>query len=179
VKLLVIGLSAVALVAIVVSLLLLLGASSGLSAGPLAFTDGGQTPMSTCLPDRIETVTGNGIWRSQQPITIERVQLEDARHLRLVAAELVPITRTGTIIGAAAGFPPPAGERPQGFAWNERQHPPAHLRAGEPFLLVFGLERTATVGRSEAAEISYEVAGQQYRWRDPVTFVLRRICQFA
>lgn len=175
-KRLAIGLSTAALAAVVVSLVLVLGGSSGLSAGPLAFTDGGQTPMNTCLPGRIETVTGDSIWRSQQPITIERVQLEDAHHIRLLAAELVPITRIGTIIGAAAGFPPPAGERPQGFAWNERKHPPAHLRAGEPFLLVFGLERTATIGRSEAAEISYEVAGQQYRWRDPVTFVLRPVC---
>ncbi len=175
-KRLVIGLSTAALVAVVVSLVLVLGGSSGLNVGPLAFTDGGQTPMSTCLPDRIETVTGESVWQSQQPITIERVQLEDAHHLRLLGAELVPITRTGTIIGAAEGFPPPAGQRPQGFAWNERQHPPAHLRAGEPFLLVFGLERTATIGRSEAAEISYEVAGQQYRWRDPVTFVLRPAC---
>lgn len=165
-----------AFVASAVSLVLVLGGSSGLSAGPLASTDGGQTPMRTCLPDRIETVTGDSIWQSQQPITIERVQLEDAHHLRLLAAELVPITRTGPIIGAAAGFPPPAGEQPQGFAWNERQHAPAHLRAGEPFLLVFGLERTATIGRSEAAEISYEVAGQQYRWRDPVTFVLQPVC---
>jgi hypothetical protein len=176
VKRLVIGLSTAALAALVVSLVLVLGGSSGPSAGPLAFAGGGQTPINTCLPDRIETVTGDSIWRSQQPITIERVQLEDDNHLRLLAAELVPITGTGTIIGAAAGFPPPPGERPQGFEWNERQHPPAHLRAGEPFLLVFGLERTAKIGRSGAAEISYEVAGQQYRWRDPVTFVLRPVC---
>ena len=133
VKRLVIGLSAVGLVAVAVSLVLVLGGSPGHSAGPLASTDGGQTPMSTCLPDRIETVTGESVWQSQQPITIERVQLEDAHHLHLLGAELVPITRSGTIIGAAAGFPPPAGERPHGFAWNERQDPPAHLRTGEPF----------------------------------------------
>ena len=36
-------------------------------------------------------MTGDSIWRSQQPITIERVQLEDDNHLRLLAAELVPI----------------------------------------------------------------------------------------
>jgi hypothetical protein len=175
-KRLVIWLSAVALTALVVSLVLVLGGNSGLSAGPLAFADGGQTPMRTCLPERIETVTGDSIWRSQQPITIWRVQLEDAQYLRLLAAEFVPITGTGTIIGAAAGFPPAAQERPKGFAWSERQQPPAHFRAGESFLLVLGLERTATVGRSEAAEISYEVAGQRYRWRDPVTLVLRPVC---
>ena len=171
-----IGLSAAALVAVVAGVVIVLGGGSGPSAGPLAPIVGGQDPMSACLPDRIASATGASAWHSSQPITIERVQLEDAHHLRLLAAEFVPITPMTTFIGAVAGFPPSVGERSRGFEWNERQRPPAHLRAREEFVLVFGLERTATIGSSVAAEINYEVAGQQYRWRDPVTFVLRPKC---
>lgn len=47
--------------------------------------------------------------RGEQPVVLDRVELHQPQHLKLLGAHLLPIEKGDTLIGSAADYPP---ERP-------------------------------------------------------------------
>jgi len=160
-----------------VSLVALLAAAcSGpaVNTGPLG--NGGQ-PGSICARLHQGQVLSYGIIGLQNmgssPAVIEKVSLMGARHLRLVAAYVVPITgHMG--YGVWDGYPPPP-RRQRGVEWSHRQVARgARLPANRSSLadLVEVLQPLGPVGTARATDVFYREGGTQYHMRNVYAFKL-------
>jgi len=108
---------------------------------------------------------------SGAPARITRVTLADARHLRLVAAWIVPVTGTD-LWGVFDGYPPHGLAGPDGNPgvpgehWDQRQRAGGalvpHLRGQDQENLVLVLKPTATEGSAETEYVYYTSAGRRY-----------------
>lgn len=133
--------------------------------GPLG---NGGTSGSICAVVRPGTVLSYGITdlrnTGSSPVVIEKVRLIGARHLRMVAAWVVPITGHRDY-GVWDGYPP--APRQNGVMWSqhvptagariEPSHGPAHAN------LVQVLQPTAPVGKAEGTDVVYRAGGTQYQ----------------
>ncbi len=95
--------------------------------------------------------------------TIDKVALAHPRHLRLLAAWVVPTD--GPLGDSGPGYPPASGY-PPGYRWGQRQRIPgalvAHTRGQDVINLVIVVKPTAKVGAATAVNLYYKSAGTHY-----------------
>lgn len=146
--------------AVVLAFLLPGGTAVQVDTGPLG---GGPVDGAECIPghtvymgvDAVANTTGS-------PIQIEKFSLVDARGVKLIAVDLVPIGQV-PLIGVGYPYPPSLESK---ATWDARRAIPMTMPSSHVIRwnLVFGLERTAKTGTLGYAELQYEYGGTQYLW---------------
>jgi hypothetical protein len=140
--------SARALVAVAL-LLVVAGCGSGIPVNsPSSPLGGGWSDFTECMPDPSAAGVSYGVIElsndSAAPVVIDRVRLDGARHLRLIAALSVPAHDSG--IGMDSWPPQHEDITQPGFEWGQRVAavgspvPPTHGR-GSSFAAEHGLVR--------------------------------------
>lgn len=132
--------------------------------GPLGYP-GNQTPNQTtlCMDGHLGIAYTEGLDSftntSHDTLTITRVTLTSASHMRLVRAYIVP---GRYLVGSFHTFPPPAGQLLKGVQWARRR-PPAgtHIPPGHWINVVVGLEPTGTTGKAKV-QVIYQDGSTRY-----------------
>ncbi len=110
---------------------------------------------------------------------IDKVVLAHARHLRLVAAWVLPISNSREGVGVGGGYPTAssvASDAP-GTRWDLRQPIRGavvrHTHGQESINLVIVAKPSGKVGTSTAVDLYYEAAGTRYLLHFPYGFTVR------
>ena len=102
---------------------------------------------------------------------ISKVTLVGARHLRLVAAWVVPTS--GPLGDSGTGYPR-ASEFQPGFHWAQRQSIPGaivrHTHGSDLINLVIVMKPTAKIGTATAVNLYYKSAGTRYLIHFPIGY---------
>jgi hypothetical protein len=105
------------------------------------------------------------------PARISKVTLVDARHLRLLAAWVVPTS--GPLGDSGPGYPRPSDFQP-GFHWGRRQSIPGaivrHTHGHDLVNLVIVVKPTSQIGTATAVNLYYEAAGTRYLIHFPIGY---------
>lgn len=156
------------------SLLLLLGAlstttallaaacSSDPAVGPLG---GPGDPGTECFPAAQGRTVTDGLDSLQNtgkiPATVQHVTLTNPHGVTVTTrAWLVPIRHTHgdyDVIGDGFPYPPVTWG-----TWKQRRPAAGFIRPGQSLNLLFGIKRTARVGRSGPTRIVYTAGGNTY-----------------
>lgn len=112
--------------------------------------------------DEVENSSGS-------PIRVERFALVDARGVKLLGVDLVPLG-DGPLMGYGSPYPPSrASLAGTSAVWGSRRALPMTMEPGNTrWNLVYGLERTAKTGMVSYTELLYEYRGAQYLWTSQV-----------
>jgi hypothetical protein len=126
-----------------------------------------STPPGGVVYDGIDAFQNTG-----GTATIGRVVLVDARHLRLLAAWVVPKPRSSTLIGVGRGYPSASGlaSTTLGNQWWRRQRLPGavvgHTRGRDLINIVLVVKPSGdVVGTARAFDLYYQAGGTHYRLR--------------
>lgn len=160
--------------------LVLMAACSGsgtATSGPF----GSTAPNSggICVPARPGEVAYDGFEQFPDTggkATIDKVQLVHPRHLRLVAAWVLPTSSSREGVGVGAGYPT-ASSIGSGARWDLRQRIPGavvrHTSRQQAIALVIVAKPSGKVGSSTAVDLYYESAGTRYLLHFPYGFTVR------
>jgi len=126
-----------------------------------------STPPGGVVYDGIDAFQNTG-----GRATIGRAALVDPRHLRLLAAWVVPKPRNSTLIGVARGYPSASGlaSTAPGNQWQRRQRLPGavvgHTRGRDLINIVLVVKPSGkVVGTARAFDLYYRAGGTHYRLR--------------
>jgi hypothetical protein len=144
----------------------------GVNTGPLG---GGPVDGSVCLvgPHRLVSSVSNDDFQNKtgSPIRVEKFSLVNAKGLRLLGVDLVPIVHAvggGDLLVDGGSWPLSHEDllRTSDARWDERQTVPMTMPPDKPthsWNLVFGIRRTAATGTA-TYQLQYEWQGRQYIW---------------
>ena len=144
--------------------LILLACSSKLSKnGP--FGNGGSNTGTICTwtkPGGVAHDSFDEFPDTGGTATIDTVALVHPRHLRLIAAWVVPVPANGSLGSAGPGYP----HASPGFHWGQRQRIPGaivrHTPGKDVINLVIVMKPTAKFGTATAVNLFYKAAGTRY-----------------
>ncbi len=148
--------------------------SSGKPSADGPFGNGGtnsgtlceQTPPGAVLHDSFDAFRNTG-----GTARISKITLVDARHLRLVAAWVVPTS--GPLGDSGPGYPR-ASDFDPGFQWALRQSIPGaiirHTRGHDLINLVIVIKPTGKIGTASGVNLYYKSAGTRYLIHFPVGY---------
>jgi len=111
--------------------------------------------------------------------TIDKVRLMHPRHLRLVAAWVLPISDPGQRIGLGAGYPTASRIHADvpGARWDLRRRIPGavvqHTPGQQTIELLIVAKPLGKFGTSTAVDLYYESAGTHYLLHFPYGFSVR------
>jgi len=145
------------------------------NAGPLG---NGGTVGGICVPLKPGQVESWGITylgnTGSSDALIEKVGLVNARHARLVASYVVPITGNNEY-GSWFGYPPPPDHQ-AGVDWKAHQRVPGASVAPEQGLhhadLVTVIQPTGPPAEVQAIDVFYQESGTDYHMQTHYRFVL-------
>lgn len=156
-----------------VMLALLAGCSTGLKTdGPFGRSSTSRI-ATQCFPVRhngVGTFGGLSFGNNGGPARIDKVTLVNARHLRIVAAWVVPVTGDD-LLGVFDGFPPDGtggfpGPPPEGVHWAERQRAEGatipHMPGQSTINLVLVLKPSGRQGTASTEDVYYQSGGTHY-----------------
>ena len=166
-------------------LALLLATSCSSGGGP--DTDGpfgGSGPNSggICVPARAGEVAYDGFEQFPNTAgraTITKVRLGHPRHLRLIAAWVLPTSGAFQGVGVGVGYPTASKLAANGSDahWDLRERIPGavvrHTRGHRAIVLVIVARPTGKVGTSKAVDLYYESAGKHYLLHYPYGFAVK------
>jgi hypothetical protein len=168
------ALVAAVLLAALIVFLVVLRLDPGVNTGPLG--DGG-TAGGVCIaigPGKVESWGITDLDNTgHTDATIQKVSLVGARHLRLLAAYVVPIAGTQEY-GSWFGYPPAPPQR--GVEWSKHtvaagtQLPPARGIAHADLVTV--LQPTGLLAEAQAIDVIYQADGINYEMQTHYRFVV-------
>jgi hypothetical protein len=150
------------------------GADPAVNSGPLG--DGGN-PGGICVPIRPGQVESWGITElvntGRSNAVVETTRLDNARHLRIVDAYVVPITGSQEY-GSWFGYPPAPHQR--GVEWTRHTRAKGarvlpHIGSKDADLLIV-LQPAGPVAEALGITVLYREGGTQYELRTRYRFVL-------
>ena len=154
------------------------GPAVGVNSGPLG---GGPTNGSLCGSGRRIVSIAQDDFRNatNSPIRVEKATLVNARGVKMLGADLVPIVAPSgqyDLLVTGGPYPPSATELAAAAdaRWGDRRTLPMTMapdRPGHSWNLVFGLDRTAATGTADY-QLQYQWHGNQYIWSSPTALKL-------
>jgi len=157
---LLLGLSAVAVLAAVLVVILRHSDSEVATKGPLGPPG---NPSTVCLPSRLGHAVTIGLQNftnsGHDAVTIDRVTLGTVRGLKLAGAYAVPGRYT---VGVWNNFPPPARQLLKGVQWDKRRQPAGtRVQPGRWVNVVAGVDPTRKAEDSSTGIVLWYHDGSQ------------------
>jgi hypothetical protein len=146
------------------------------------FGSAGPNSGGICVPARPGEVAYDGFEQFPNTggrATIGKVRLVHPRHLRLVAAWVLPTNGSHEGVGVGAGYPTASSvaSGASGARWDLRQPIPGavvrHTHGKRAIALVIVVKPSGKVGTSTAVDLYYESAGTPYLLHFPYGFTVR------